>query len=410
MAILDGTALAQVLKIQYTQRKVNNICYSESSLLARIARPTNWGGQVEHVAFQYGSPQGRGAAFAVAQGNITPSVYDGVNVPRARDYAFAEITGEMIDAAKENGSYALLDGLKREIDNAFYTVARSIAAALFGAGGGARGKIGATTTLASPTLVLDDPNSVVNFEVGMVLNLGATDGTTGAKRAGTLTIVGINRDTGTLTVNANISTVTGAALGDFVFQNGDFETTRSMLTGLAGWIPWTAPVPGDNFFGLDRSKDVTRLSGVRFDGQGGPIEETIVKAAAKLSFNGGKGDLCVMNTLDFANLIVALGSKVIIENKQLPDADIGITAVKIHGPKGPIDVITDANCPTGFFYLLTSSTWRFKTILGAPRILGETGDGLKLLRSPTSDSYQIRLGYYGNLLCDAPGWNLVGKL
>lgn len=409
MAILDGTALAQVLKIQYTQRKVNNICYGESALLARIQKQTNFGGKLEQVAFQYGSPQGRGAAFSVAQGNITPSVYDAVSVPRAKDYAFAEITGEMIDAAKDN-EYALLDGLKREIDNAFYTVARSIAAALFGAGGGARGKIGATTTLASPTLVLDDPNTVVNFEVGMVLNLGATDGTTGAKRTGTLTIIGINRDTGTLTVNANISTISGAALGDFVFQNGDFESTRSMLTGLAGWIPWTAPTGGDNFFGLDRSKDPTRLAGLRFDGSGGPIEETIIKAAARLVREGGKPDLCVLNPLDYANLIVALGSKVIIENKQLPDADIGMTAVKIHGPKGPIDVITDANCPTGFFYLLTSSTWRFKTLLAAPRILGESGDGLKLLRSPNSDSYQIRIGYYGNLLCDAPGWNLVGKL
>jgi hypothetical protein len=282
MGILDGTALAQVLKIQYTQRKVNNICYGESALLARIKKETNFGGKLEQVAFQYGSPQGRGSAFAVAQGNITPSVYDAVSVPRAKDYAFAEITGEMIDAAKDN-EYALLDGLKREIDNAFYTVARSIAVSLFGSGGGARGQIGATTTLASTTIVLADVNSVVNFEVGMVLNLGATDGTTGAKRAGTLTVTGVNRDLGTLTVNANVSTVTGAALADFIFQNGDFETTRSMLTGLAGWIPWTAPVPGDNFFGLDRSKDVTRLSGVRFDGQGGPIEETIVKAAARFS-------------------------------------------------------------------------------------------------------------------------------
>ncbi|AKU97006.1 hypothetical protein AKJ09_03670 [Labilithrix luteola] len=407
---LDAAALGAVLKVQYNQKKVNNLCYRESSFFAKLKKNQKFGGKVEQVTFKYGNPQGRGAAFAVAQGNITTSVYDAVNVTRAKDYAFANIEGEMIDAAKDN-EYALLDGLKSEIDGAFYTCARSIANSLFQAGGGARGKIGASTVLASTLLVLEDPNSVVNFEKGMVLNLSATDGTSGTKRTGTLTVVGVDRDAGTLTLNANISTVGSAIQGDYIFQNGDFETAKSMLTGLAGWIPFVAPAPGDNFFGLDRSSDPTRLAGIRFtQSSGGPYEETLIKCAARVDREGGRPDTVIMNPIDYGQLVVAMGSKVIIDNKQLPDADIGFRALQLNGPKGPMDVITDANCPSGYFYMLTMSTWEFKTLLGAPRILGETGDGLKLLRNPQSDSYQLRVGYYGNLLCDAPGWNAVGKL
>ncbi|MCL2724784.1 MAG: hypothetical protein FWD69_10145 [Polyangiaceae bacterium] len=408
---LDELALGRVLKIQYDPRTVNNICYGESTLFARMAKNTKFGGLNWQIAFQYGSPQGRGAAFAVGQANATPSVYSAVNVPRARDYVFANIAGDMVDAAKL-GDFSMLDGMKSEISNAFYTAGRSIANTLFGNGGGSRGRIGATTVLTTNQLILADPNSVVNFEINMQLNLAATDGTTGIKETGVVQVTAVDRENGILTLSAPISTaIPTAAIGDYIFQNGDFETPRSLPTGLAGWIPMVPPAPGDNFFGIDRSVDVTRLSGLRWTKtQGGPIEETIQKCAARLVLEGGKPDLIVVNPLDFANISIALGSKVIILNSQLPDADIGVTGLQMHGPKGPLDIISDNNCPTGQFYMLTLSTWTFKSLLEAPRVLGESGDGLRLLRNPTTDSYQIRIGYYGNIGCNAPGWNAVGLL
>lgn len=409
MAVLDSTALQQILKVQYTQKKVNNLCYPESPLFAKMRKTTNFGGKVEHVAFQYGSPQGRGFAFANGLTNMTASTYGGLDVTRKTDYAFAQVTGEMVDAAKE-GDYALLDGLKREIDNAFYTVGRSIAASLFGNSGGARGQISATSNTATATITLADINTVVNFEVGMVLNVSATDGTSGAKRAGTVTLTGVNRDTGQLTASGNWTAgIAAAAANDYIFQNGDFEATKSGISGIAAWIPATAPTGGDNFFGLDRSVDPTRLAGIRYTANaGGPIEETLIKASARLVREGGKPDFVVMHPFDWANLVVALGSKVIIQDSQLPDADVGFKAIKIWGAKGPMDVVCDANCPTGVFYMLTMSTWRFHTLLGAPRILN--ADGNQMLRDATTDSYIIRIGYYGNVICDAPGWNLYGTL
>lgn len=410
MAILDTTALAAVLKVQYTQPKVNNLCYPESPLFAKFKKRTDFYGKNKVVAFQYGSPQGRGAAFATGLANLTASTYDAVTVTRAKDYAFGEVQGEAVDAAK-NDAGALLIALKKEIDNAFYTAGRSIANSLFQEGGGARGRIDATTTLASTTLVLKDRNSVVNFEKGMILNLGSTNGTTGAKRVGTLTVTAVDRDLGTLTLSGNITAgVAAAASQDYIFQNGDFESTRSLPTGIPGWVPRTAPTAGDNFFGLDRSSDPTRLAGVRYTtGAGGPIEETLIQCAARLAREGGKPDLAVINPMDYANLVIALGNKVIYDRLgSSEDPKFGFDYVRLIGPKGPITVLPDFNCPTGEGWMLTSSSWSFETLLAGPRILNLDGNDMRA--SATGDSYIFRIGYYGNFICDAPGWNAYFQL
>lgn len=409
MAILDLTAVNAVLETQYTQSKVYNLCYGESPTFAKIKKKNNFVGGPKQVAFQYGSPQARGAAFATAIANMTASKYASVSVTRVREYCFAQLSGEAIAAAKGEPG-ALLDTIKNEFDSAFYTAARSVAIALFQAGGGARGQIDASTTLGSTTLVLKDRNSVVNFEVGMVINLGSTDGTSGSKRTGTLTVTGVNRDAGTLTMSGNISTITGAASQDYIFQNGDFETTRSLPTGIAGWVPKTTPTGGDNFFGLDRSVDPTRLAGLRITSYaGGPIEETLIQAAAKLRREGGKPDICAMNPLDVANLVTALGSKVIYERSgSLDNPEFGFMAPVIMAPGGPIKILSEYNVGTGDAWLLTSNTWSFETAGGGPRILDE--DGNKMRADATSDSYIARIGYYGNFICEAPGYNAYVQL
>lgn len=410
MPILDTTALAAVLKTQYTQSKVNNLCYPESPIFAKMKKRRDFYGDSKVVAFQYGSPQGRGAAFSVGLGNITPSAYGKVVVTRAKDYAFAQVQGEAVDASR-NDAGALLNGLKKEIDNAFYTAGRSIAINLFGNGGGARGQLDASTTLASTTILLRDRNSVVNFEKGMVLNLSGTDGTSGAKRAGTLTVTAIDRDAGTLTVNANISTgITSPTVNDYIFQNGDFEAVKSLPVGVAGWIPKAAPTGGDNFFGLDRSVDVTRLAGLRVTAySGGPIEETLIQASARLAREGGKPDVVAMNPLDYANLVTALGSKVIYDRLgSSEDPKFGFETVKLMGAKGPIMVVPEYNVATGDAWMLTMSTWSFETLLDGPRILNLDGNDLRA--DATTDSYILRIGYYGNFICEAPGWNAYVKL
>jgi hypothetical protein len=406
MATLDTTALAAVLKTQYTQSKVNNLCYPESPLFAKIKKRTDFVGANKVVAFQYGSPQGRGIDFTTGLANVATSLYSKVTVTRARDYAFGQVSGEAVEAAGTDAG-ALLIALKREIDNAMYTASRSIATQLFRNGGGARGQISAASNTGTATVTLTNLNDIVNFEKGMVLNTSTADGTSGAKKAGTVTVLAVDRDAGTITATGNWTAgIATAAANDYIFQNGDFESTNSAMMGLAGWIPATAPVAGvDSFFGLDRGVDPVRLAGLRYtDNAGGPIEETLIKCAFRMAREGASPDFAVMNPMDVGNLVVALGSKVIYNRVQSSDEpDIGFKSVQLIGPKGPIDIVSDLNCPSGKGWMLTTKTWSFETLKGAPRILNLDGNDMRA--SATADSYIFRIGYYGNLICEAPGWN-----
>jgi hypothetical protein len=407
MAILDLTAVDAVAKVQYTQTKVNNMVYPESPVYAKFKKKNTFYGKTKHVAFKYGSPQGRGAAFSVGLANMGTTSYAAVDVGRKKEYVFAQLDGETI-ASCQNDAGALLNVVKEEFDGAFYTMGRSLAIGLFQAGGGARGKVGAIST---NTFTLSDINQIVNFEKNMVLNFGTTDGTSGAKLAGTLTVTGVNRNTGVVTCSANITTgIALAAVGNWVFQNGDFESTKSLPTGIPGWIPRTDPIAGDNFFGLDRSADPTRLAGLRVTAfSGGPIEETLIQAAARIKREGGKPDLVAMNPLDIANLVTALGSKVIYDRSgSVDNPEFGFQTPMLMGPSGPMKIVPEIGVETGDAWMLTTSVWSFETAGGGPKILDEDGNTMRA--DPNSDSYIARIGYYGNYICEAPAWNAYVKL
>lgn len=410
MGVLDTTALNAVLKVQYTQKKVNLLTYPDNPFYALISKRTDFVGANKVVAIRNGAPQGRGADFTSALTNISASVYNKFTVTRVKDYAFGQVTTEAIRASK-NDAGSLVDGLKEEVDGAIYTCMRSLAIAMFKNSGGARGQISAGSNVGTPTITLANVSDIVNFEVGMILNVSATDGTSGAKRAGTVTITALDRDAGTLTASGNWTAgIAAAAAGDYIFQNGDFEATKSMISGLGAWIPTTAPTGGDSFFGLDRSSDTTRLAGVRYSaGSGGPIEEILIDTAARLVREGSKPSHAFLNPLDYANFVKALGSKVIYDRASpVDEPSIGFEAVKLMGPKGLIKVIPDLNCPKGFGYMLQLDTWAFESLGPAPGIIEE--DGMRILRSATADSYVVRVGYYGNMTCVAPGWNAVMTL
>lgn len=404
MPSLDTTALSAVLKQKYTQKKVYELCYKKNPAFALIKKRTDFGGKNKVVAIRYGVPQGRGFDFATALANMSASQYTAYTVTRVKDYAFAQVTGEAIAASKGDAN-SLLDGITSETDNAFHTNMRSLAVGMFSNGGGARGQI--ASGQATPTITLVRPADITNFEVGMKLNTSTADGTSGAKKAGTVTITALDRIAGTITVSGNWSAgIATVAANDYIFQNGDFEATKQGVSGFAAWLPTTAPTSGDNFFGVDRSTDVVRLAGLRISGASGPFESTLIDSCALLGREGSSPDICFVNPLDWATLAKQIGSKVMYDRAQSVDSpDIGFKAIEVMCPTGNVKVVADPNCPKGLAYLIQSDTWSFESAGPAPGILNR--DGNDILRDASSDSYIIRVGYYGNMICEAPGLNAV---
>ena len=172
----------------------------------------------------------------------------------------------------------------------------------------------------------------------------------------------------------------------------------------------SSPTAGQLFWGVDRSADPTRLGGVRFNGLSETIEEALIDAAALVAREGGQPDMCFMSFASYAALEKALGAKVQYVDVKHEEADIAFAGIRIHAPYGPITVIPDRNCPAQTAYLLQLDVWKLRTLGKAPHILTYGLEGLEALRVSNADAMELRIGYYGNLTCSAPGWNCVVSL
>ncbi len=401
MASLDLAAFAAALKSHYTDDRVENMVYADNPLLALLSKMEEFGGKNLPIPIIYGNPQGRSASFTKAQSNKTPSKLKDFVLTRDKDYSLASIDNETMEASKGNAN-AFLEAATVEIDGAIQSATRSLAIALYGTGSGTIGTV-ANPSFATPTMTLNDPEDVTNFEVGMVLAVSSNDGG-GSVRAGTLTVVGVDRDAGAVTMSGNLSAgIAAIAQNDFVSVDGDYD---SKVKGIRAWTPDTAPTSSP-FFGVDRTADTSRLGGIRFDGSALPIEEALISAASRAGREGGRPDHCFMSYNKFADLEKALGSKVQYVDIRA-NAEVGFRGIVINGPRGPIRVIPDQNCPDNRAFMLQMNVWKLYSLGRAPKILDS--DGLKMLRESAADAVEVRVGYYAQLGCRAPGWNVNVKL
>ena len=397
---LDLTSFQPVLKQHYTNDRVENMVYKDNPLLAMLPKYEQFGGENLKLPIKYGIPQGRSATFSTAQSNKTNSQYKAFLLTRSKDYSLASIDNETIDASKGN-SNAFLEAATTEIDGAIESASRALAIDLYGNGSGSRGQ---TTSTGGPftgtSLQLESIEDITNFEVGMEIVFSTAEGG-GSVKSGSVTVNGVDRDSGVLTVDAMtaIDGGTGVAASDFIFQEGDYDLK---ISGLRAWLPNSAPTPADNFFGVNRSSDATRLAGIRFDGSSLPIEEALVDAAARVAREGGRPDYCFMSYGKFSELEKALGAKVQYIDKHI-NPEIGFRGIKIHGPRGAITVIPDQNCPQDKAFMLSMSYWKLYSLGKCPKILDS--DGLRMLRESNADAVEVRVGYYAQLGCRAPGFN-----
>ena len=178
-------------------------------------------------------------------------------------------------------------------------------------------------------------------------------------------------------------------------------TLCSLLTGLDGWLPTTVT---DSFFTVSRTDDPTRLGGVKFDGSALPIEEALIGGASEIAREGGAPDHVFMDFASYSNLEKALGSKVQYDKVQTNDAEVGFDALVINGPRGRMRVIPDHNCLPNVAFMLQLDTWSLNTLGAAPQILDADGNG-QMMRVSNLDAYEVRIGYYGQIGCTAPGYN-----
>lgn len=408
MASLNSAAAAAALKVLYSGQKLNKLTYKDRPWLAMIPKMEKFGGKNFPLPIQWENPQGRSATFATAKTNKVGSKFTDFTLTRAKDYSLASIDNEMIDASKGDNE-AFISLLENEIDSAFDVLSDTLSLDLFGAGSGKRGQVSSAQNVALSTVTLSDPEDIVNIAVGQALKLSTANGG-GSVKAGVAYVISVDRDAGTFVVSdtqggtaaALSACVATAAASDFLFVEGDYD---AKIKGLDAWIPSSAP-SSTAFFGVDRTVDTTRLAGVRLDISSYTIEEGVQKLLSRMGREGAAPDIMLMNHAKYQDLILALGSKVQYVDSEV--ANVGFRGIRVHGPKSMVTVYADKSCPFNRTYALTKDTWMLASLGRAPRLLDQ--DGNKLLRESDADASEIRVGYYGQVGCKAPGRNGVGLL
>lgn len=404
MAALNLAAMNAALKELYDGQTVENLVYKNNPLMAMLKKNTDFGGKYKPVPIQIGVSQGRAATFANAQGNQTAAQLQEFLLTRVTDYSIATIDNQtMLASATDKMSF--LNGAKLLVDSAIRSCTNSIASAQYRTG---TGSIGQIASVSGAVITLQNPADVVQFETNMTIQANSTDG--GTPRAALGYIVKVDRSAGTLTVSAtsvggSAALPSGWAAGDFLLVQGDLN---AKCAGLAAWLPGTAPVGGDNFFGVDRSVDTTRLGGVRYDGSAQSIEESLIDAAGLLAREGGSPDKCFVSFASYQALEKSIGSKVQYVNVDGP-AKLGFKGIVVTGASSTFEVYADRNCQPQQAWLMSMENWAVEGLGDVPGIL-RYGEGFDMLRVSNADAAELRVGAYYNISCNAPGWSANVKL
>lgn len=392
MASENLTSYAALLKEWYTDKQVAVLTYENCPALALIPKNTSVSGDSLEVPVIYGDGGGSSATFSTASGNKSATSSTKFQVTMADEYSLGSITRKLIKASRDNRG-AFMKGAKVQIDAAFRRSRNALAINLFGDGTGKRATIASESTT---TLTLTNPTDTVNFQVGMYIQV-YDDSAAGFMD--TVSVTGVNHSAGTITISAELSATVENNV-DTIYRAGDKD---AVLTGLGGWI--TTGTPGA-LFGVTRTTDKAKLSGVAYSATTETIYEGLVNAQSECYTVGdGAPDHVFLHPNKFRDLLKEMSNRVQLQRFNVNER-LGFQGFEIQGNAGSMRVFADRYCPVDKAYLLELDTWEIAS-LGPTLDIFDKDTEQEMLREASSDAYEIRVGSYSNLVCHAPGHNAV---
>lgn len=381
--------------VQYSTDDVKSMCLEDYPLLARMDRQEKFKGKSFDFGVKYARTRGRSPRFDYAQAYMGPSKGKEFVLPRVKDYSLASIDGETL-AACDGDDAALVDAMTDEMDAAIGALKQAMGWKVYGNGGGSLG----TGTNSSTTVTMTNADDVLKIEDGTLLVFATTE--TGALVSSVpVEASTIDAEAGTFVISSD----PGLSGTFYVFCYGDHVSASDTLNvyGTEAWIPKSASSLTGTFCGVDRTVEKQRLGGVRINCNGLPLLEAIIRGVTRARKYGGRQNFAVCSHENMEKVLIAMEGKVVYDSFEY--GDISFSGIRIRTGNGSIVLYADIFCPSDVCYLLDMRSWHFKSAGGAPMILKHTGQTYYHLA--TADGIEIRIGYYGNVYCDAPGWNAV---
>lgn len=382
------------------------------------------------VPVMYDTGAGRSANLGTAQTYQTAPQTVEFQCTRVSNYSVATLTNDFLRASASNIG-AFMPAAELNVKSAFRNCSNDLAHDLYGDGSGTRGTYGiGNGSIATGVITLDNLGMVYQFGVGMALQSFSVSGYTPTQSTGAAIgyVIAVDTGLGTVTVSASQGGAAGtpsnwsssfpylAQAGDVNFiANGLNSANMLKIAGMGAWLPSVAPNGSDNFFGVNRSVSPTKLAGLRFAGGAAEsIQDTLIDAVNQLAANSseaGDPDYIWMNPVSYQTLVKQLTSQANYVSIKHDEIDISFKALVLPTANGEIAIMQDRNCPAQTAFITTMKTWKLRSLGKVPQFLTFPGFYDQLgFPVPGSDAVELRVGYYGQLTCNAPGANATVPL
>lgn len=341
----DMTTMAWIYMRKYMQPSIDNIVERDHPRFARVAKRGGFTGVSAHYSILTGNPQGVGGTFATAQAAASSSKGQQLTVTRKPKFGIIQLDAEAI-AASEGNDAAFYDLVTRETNGKLQQMGEDFAFDAYRGGNGQRGRRSSISGNVVTLTVADDAR---NFFEGMTV-IADNTASGASPLSGSTTVSAIDIPNGKITLTSAAS-ISGFADNDYLFRAGDPGTC---MDGLETLTPLTAPTSGDSFRGIDRSVNVSRLSGSRVADDGSSLEERIGLGAIYVSQVGKvhSAKYVWANPINFWEVVKRQNAKVMHGNPgaQGYRATYGFEYIDIATPAGVMTMFSDPDCPTTLCY------------------------------------------------------------
>ncbi len=394
------------------QDDIFDFMYEDQPLMGLMDKDTSWDGLYQIITVMYGGMAGRSNDFDAAKANKSPPKYKQMQIGVRDNFATWSVDHKLITLSR-NQRGGLVRALAESTEKATSKLKRSSCWQFWRNGGGAIGKF---SSVSGATGTLYDLNDVRNFDLDDQIELGADDGYTASAGVyvGTLKVTGINEDTGVITFDANVSTVTSSTT-PFVFHAGDYGKS---FVGIPAYVPVNAPGVSSEpttLWGMLRTDFPTRLAGSRFTASNLLVVEAVKKALATAYRRNIETTHLFMPPEVFNDIEMSIqGQKRYTTEKS---GGIGYEALLFTTQGGKTvrcysdaDIGKNSTATTKYVWGLNMNHWKFHTAGEYPMWLNKVGGGAgQFMTEQNSNATEGRLGGYGQPYTDAPGqhWNLA---
>lgn len=391
--------------------EVTDYQYEDEVFYGKIEKDMSWDGISQIITCKLGNGGGHSADFGTAKANKGTSTFAKMTITTADNFALWSVDNKLITLTR-NQKGALMKALQEATEGAQSKFKRRTVRALWGDGGGSIGKI---ASISTTSLVLDDILDIRNFDVGDVCAFANDNGYTATAGvfSETRTVTNLDEDSGTVTFDTTLATITGLGAGDFVFIDGDYG---AVMKGVPFYCTSSAPgvsgIPTTKW-GMTCTTWPTRQSGHRFTGDQNQVPEEVLNALTKAFIRNCKTSDIFMSPTLFNEFAQGLESQ-----RQRPSEEkigrVGYTGIEVTSQSGKtVKCWGDPSVrksPSGneMVYGLNMDGWVLHSAEAYPMWL--TADEKKFMTEANANAKEGRVGGYGQAYTNALGEQWVLEL